>query len=243
MIEWYVRQRGQLRGPFNSGEVRRLLLQEELTLEDEVSRDGIDWQPIGAVAEVLPRQLRGTDAADEQELIDEGHGQRRQALVSLLTLLLLVGGVIVVALWLDTPEQPQADCAAPPAPAVDWQDCRFVMLHAPKADLRGAVITNGALPDANLHGSDLSGADLRYADLKGADLSYARLNGAQLKGADLRGADLTYADLRNADLSFVDLRGARVGGADLLGAGLHGALWIDGRRCAEGPTCSVREGP
>jgi hypothetical protein len=233
MIEWYVRQNGQSRGPLTSAQVRRLLLEEQLTPADLVSSDGLDWRTIAAVPEVLPRQLRGIDAEDERDRLAEGRSQRRQALGSALVLLGLVGGLLGLVLWLDKPAGSAADCTAPAGPGVDWQDCHLRSLHAARADLRAALLTNAAVPAAQLHAADLSGADLRYTDLRDADLSYARLAGASLKGADLRGADLTYADLDGADLSFADLRGASIGGADLRHARLHGALWIDGRRCGD----------
>lgn len=233
MIEWYVRHNGQSRGPLSSAQVRRLLLEEQLTPADLVSSDGLDWRTIAAVPEVLPRQLRGCAAEDERDRLAEDHRQRRQALGSGLVLLLLVGSLLGLVLWLDAPEGSAADCTAPARPGVDWQDCRFRALQAPRADLRAALLTNAALPAAQLHAADLSAADLRYADLRDADLSYARLVGASLKGADLRGADLTYAELDGADLSFADLRGAGIGGADLRHARLQGALWIDGRRCGD----------
>jgi len=234
MVEtWYLRAAGQQTGPFSSTEIRRLVLQGKVTLDDQVSHDQSVWLRLAEVPEVVPPQLRGVDPADEQELLVERQSQHRQAMVSLsvvLVLLLLVFGTV---LWLDRPHASDADCAAVAAPGVNWQDCRFTGLSAPQADLRGVVLSNGAAPGAQLRGADLAAADLRYADLRGADLSYTRLGGATLKGADLRDTDLTYAVLNDVDLSFADLRGARLGGADLREARLHGAVWTDGRTCAE----------
>lgn len=173
-------------------------------------------------------------SAREQDLVAEQRRQQRQARVALVVMaalvLLVVGGVV----WLDRPAEQAADCGAPPAPGVNWQDCRFVELVAPEADLRGVVLTNGALPGARLSGAKLGAGDLRYVDLSGADLSYADLRDARLRGADLRGADLTYALLDGADLSFADLRDARLGGAKWTGVLLSHAVWVDGRRCPDG---------
>lgn len=228
---WYVRQAGRLLGPYNSTQVRQLVLQGELTLNDEVSSDRQAWRPLLSEPAVVPHQIRHDAQEDERDLQREHLTHRRQAMASLLLTLLLLSAAFGLALWQDRPMRQVVDCAAAPLPGVNWQDCRFDALSAPQANLRQVILTNGALPGARLQGADLSEGDLRYTGLQGADLSYARLSGARLKGADLRGADLTYAQLSGADLSYADLRGARLGGADLGNAQLHGALWIDGRRC------------
>ena len=230
---WFVRHEGVRRGPYTSTQVRRLLLSEALSLSDEVSRDGHRWQPLTRVPEVVPHQFRRDAQACEQELLQEAGAGRRQALAAVLVLVGLVVGILVLVLQLDAPGGAGADCSAPPAPGVNWQDCRFTALVAPRADLRSVWLGNAKLPGASLQGAVLAEGDLRYADLKAADLSYADLRDARLMGADLRAADLTYSDLRGADLSFADLRDARMGGARLDGALLRGALWIDGRVCPD----------
>lgn len=245
MIEvWYVRQAGKLTGPCRSTDIRRWVLQGRFNLDDEVSQDQVTWQALTHVPEVVPPQFRGVDQADD-DLWVERQGQRRQAIASLVVVVLLLLVIFGAVLWLDRPVKGDADCRAVAMPGVDWQDCQLLSLSAPQADLRGMVLSNGAAPGAQLRGADLAAADLRYADLRGADLSYTRLGGANLKGADLRDTDLTYAVLHDVDLSFADLRGANLGGADLTEAILHGAVWTDGRRCAEGSLgdCAVTKTP
>ncbi|HVZ34524.1 MAG TPA: pentapeptide repeat-containing protein, partial [Polyangiaceae bacterium] len=61
------------------------------------------------------------------------------------------------------------------------------------------------------------------------------LNSVDLRGANLREAFFAKSDLRRADLRGADLRNAVMPyPEDLQGAQLSGAIWIDGRRCAEG---------
>lgn len=232
--EWYLRHDGEHSGPYRSNELRRMVSRGEASDTDQVSADGQTWVPLLQVPEVVPPELRGASHDEEQELLRERRDHRSQALVSLVVVLVLLTAAVGTVLWLDRNHGGGSDCSAPPGPGVNWQDCRFLGLAAPQADLRGLVLNNGAAPSARLSGADLAAADLRYVDLRGADLSYARLGAALLKGADLRDADLSYASLNQVDLSYADLRGARLGGADLEDVELSGALWIDGRRCPVG---------
>lgn len=230
---WYVRHEQVARGPYTSAQVRRMLLAETLSTTDMVSSDGERWQHMQTVPEVVPPELRN-DAVDyEAELAEEAGRMRRQALAGMLVILLLLAAGFAVTLMLDMQPESAVDCAAAPAPGVDWRDCRFAALAASGADMSGIRLSNAVLPGAKLQASRLAEGDLGYADLRGADLSYADLSRARLVGTDLRGADLTYADLRGADLSFADLRDARLGGARLDGARFQGALWVDGVRCPD----------
>lgn len=143
--------------------------------------------------------------------------------------------ILTLGLWhVPPPVQDAPRCDAPPAPAVNWDNCRLEDLTVRRADLSGARVRNAKLRQANLLGAKLVGADLAYTDLVKANLSYADLSGANLKGTNLLGADLAYANLRNADLSFADLTTAVLGGAELSGAQLDNAVWIDGRICQRG---------
>jgi acyl-CoA thioesterase FadM len=161
-------------------------------------------------------------------------------------------GIALISIAAAAPAVAQMpDCAAPPAPDVNWQRC-----HLTDRDLPGIDVTGGNLREANFSASDLSGAKLIDIDgrrarftgtkLKGAaldkavlreaDLTRADLSGASLKGADLRRARLFRANLRGADLT-----NAQLDGADLLHAEMAGATWIDGRtRCGEGSTGQCR---
>lgn len=229
---WYVQHASLARGPYTSTQIRRMLLAEVLSISDKVSVDGSRWQAMQTVPEVVPPELR-LDAVDyEAELAEEQGQVHRQALFGLLTVLVLLAAAFGVTLMLDRAPEATADCVAAPAPGVNWRDCHFDALAAPRADLDGVQLSNAVLPRAVLQAARLNDGDLGYADLQQADLSYAELRSSRLVGANLRGADLTYADMRGADLSFADLREARLGGARLEGASLKGAVWVDGRRCA-----------
>jgi hypothetical protein len=165
-----------------------------------------------------------------------GQSEKFPFTATIITLSLILLGVGSM-LWLDrsTPTQ-QPDCNAPAAPGVDWRNCVMADLDPGSASLAGADLNSAVLRRARLSATDLSGSDLRYVDLDAADLSYARLQGASLQGASLRQANLSAADLSGADLRYADLTGSRLTGANLSGVRLGGAIWIDGRRCADAST-------
>jgi Pentapeptide repeats (8 copies)/GYF domain 2 len=225
---WYLRRQGRQVGPFTSGAVRRLLLQGQVTLEDEVSADRRAWERVGAVAEVVPPELR---AGGRSVVVAPPRAPVPWIAIGLS--LLVVAGSIGFGVWWGGDGQGQTpSCSRAPAPGVDWHNCRFSALKAPSADLHGANLRNAELAGAALPGVDLSGARLDYASLRQADLGYGVLRRAVLRGADLRGADLGHADLSGADLGFADLTGAKVAGVNLAGTHLDHALWVDGTTCA-----------
>jgi len=122
---------------------------------------------------------------------------------------------------------PNAACAQPPGPQVDWTNC-----DKSGTWLTGADLTSAMLNGARFNAANLSQSNLTYANLAGADLSFANLAQAKLVGANLTSTNLQFADLRNADLRYADLRNAQLNGATLLGARLDEATWVDGRKCA-----------
>ncbi len=224
---WYLRRGGQQAGPFSSAAVRRLLLQEQVGLEDEVSRDRQSWRLVRNVEEVVPPQLRGSEAP----IVSEMQG-RRLPWQAITVFVLVVSGILGLGFWWGGSDRDSGrDCAAAPQSGVDLRNCRLRGLKATGADLKAAWLQNADLFDAALTGADLSGTKLDYANLGRADLAYSTLRGASLRGADLRYADLTNADLDGADLRFADLTGAVLPGATLKQALLGGALWLDGRPC------------
>jgi hypothetical protein len=232
-LAWFVRRGGAVRGPYSSTRVRHFVLEGKLGLDDEVSADRSEWRRLGAVAEVVPLQMRSHDPALDA-VGDDSQGRGRAWRTILIVSLLVVGFTVAVYLVGDSGETPVIDCAAEPARGAAFDGCRLNGIDWRSRDLTGASLANTVLADALLSEADLTDADMRYVDLSGADLSYAGLAGVNLKGANLRLTDLTNADLRGADLSFADLSRSRIGGARLDGARLDGTIWIDGRRCNQG---------
>lgn len=179
--------------------------------------------------EVVARRQRANRVW--QSLRDGPAGVRRTPLV--LSAILL-GAVLVAAIVLAPPPRSETDCAAPPAPGVNWEFCNHAADDLRGADLRGAVLRNARLAGADLSGADLREADLAYADLSGAVLREARLNGARLTGTSLRGASLVDANLAGARLDFADLAAAAVTGAVFDGAVFEQAIMPNGQVCRPG---------
>jgi hypothetical protein len=210
--------------------VRRLLIQGEATLDDEVSADLRSWRRVALEPEVVPRDMRPEGATAAQ-----GFGRDRGPPIPLLSITvaaLLVAGIIGFGFWWGGSGSPgEPDCRRPASPGVDWRNCGLSGLRAAGAELEGARLQNADLAGATLAGAGLTSAALDYANLRGADLGYAVLRSASLRGADLRGADLTNADLSDADLRFADLSDTILAGAVLQGTRLDRAIWIDGSVC------------
>lgn len=237
---WFLRIQHTRQGPFSSAKVRRLLLEGEVTLTDEISGDGRQWQRLRDVSEVVPLNLRA-EMGDRSALSlmhsrrsgSAGKRERFPYLASFISLLLLLA-IVGAAVWLDRPgESDQPDCNAPAAPGVDWRNCVMSGLDVGSASLAGANLNSAVLHQARLTATDLSGADLRYADLQEADLSYAQLQRSVMQGTNLRGANLLQANLSGADLRYADFTGSRLEGVNLSAARFGGAIWTDGKVCAE----------
>ena len=98
---------------------------------------------------------------------------------------------------------------------------------------RCIFLPNASCPGVQLAGRDLSEIDMRGANLSRANLSGATLTRANLNDANLAGANLSGANLSGATLARARLTGATLTDAKLAGAALVGAVWTDGRICAQ----------
>lgn len=160
-------------------------------------------------------------------------------------LIIAVLVALLAALPFVLPSRHQVDkpqCAAPPAPRVNWSNCRLQGQQYPNSNLAQAHLRNADLTGALLRAANLAGADVAYADLTLAILRGANLSHADLKGASLRQADLSNADLTGADLAYADLRHAILDGATLTGAVLDNAIWVDGTVCLPGSVGTCKPG-
>jgi len=144
------------------------------------------------------------------------------------------------------------NCTNPPAPYVNWSNCRIEGMRLATENLAGAQFRNSSINGADLRGAtltdtefsyanmsnarllsaDLSNADMVGATLRSANLTNARLDKANLSFAILHNAVLVNADLRNANLTHAMLNGALLDGARLEGAILNEAIWTDNTVCA-----------
>ncbi|MEJ2693037.1 MAG: pentapeptide repeat-containing protein [Candidatus Thiodiazotropha sp.] len=240
---WFVRHEQVPMGPFSGVKIRHLLLEGELTLADQISKDRKKWLKMVDVPEVVPLQLRAEagDAKAQAILAQRRQSEassvadeRRVPWVALLVMIGVLGGVMGLAVWVGMPQQADTpQCDATPAPGVNWRNCVLIRIDVGSASLAGADLNSAVLRDASLSATNLSGADLRYSDFTGADLRYADLSGSQLLGANLQAADLRGSNLSRSDLRYADLTSSRLEDARLDGANLGQAIWRDGTTCAE----------
>ncbi|NOZ52457.1 MAG: pentapeptide repeat-containing protein [Gammaproteobacteria bacterium] len=165
--------------------------------------------------------------------------------------------ILLGALWFAFIESPTPyvilnNCNIPPAPKVNWNNCRLQGATITAVNLAGAKMHSTYLFGADLTGSIFANADMAYvdlvnanaqnanfqnADLEGAvmrniNLENAKLSNANLRYALLQGANLKNADLTGADLTLVDLNGANITNVNLTGAKLDKVIWIDNSICA-----------
>jgi hypothetical protein len=239
---WFVRQEGLSMGPFTGAKIRSLLLDGELTLDDQISTDKKRWISMVKVPEVVPLPLRA-EAGDStaqaglqrrrQSEASSNAEERRVPWMAIGVVLCLIGGVLGLALWVGMPKEAELpQCNAAPAPGVNWSNCLLSGIDVGSASLAGATLNNVVLREARLSATNLSGADLRYADLSSADLRYADLQRAILLGASLQAADLRGGNLAGADLRYANLSGSLIENANFDKANLSSAIWYDGSTCA-----------
>jgi hypothetical protein len=248
---WYTKHEGVTMGPLTEARIRQLLLEGKLDLADQISEDQQAWVCISEVPSVIPLQLRA-ESGDKEAMAkvetrarlraeDRASG-RRFPLLPLLVSVGIVGGLLLVSLWVGMPEEDDSpQCDLPPGPGVNWRNCVLLNVDVGSASLVGANLNSAVLQQAKLSATQLNGADLSYADMRKSDLRYAQMQNSRLVGTNLQGVDLRDADLSRADLRFADLTGAQIRGAVWTGARLDGAIWIDGRECEANSTSACRD--
>lgn len=105
----------------------------------------------------------------------------------------------------------------------DLSDSDFEAIH-----MRGATLRGATLERITLQVADVSGSDFSSSNLASATFFAANAEKASFAKADLRGVNFTRAQLAGASL-----RGAKADSTTLfIGARLGGAVWFDGRLCA-----------
>ena len=182
----------------------------------------------------------------------QGKREERYAFRITLVVVFIVSVIILAVVY--TPKQGIAinNCANPPAPYVNWSNCRIEGMQLATENLTGAQFRNSTINGADLRGAILADTEFSYANMSNARLLSTDLRNADMVGATLRSANLTdakmikanlsfailqnavliNADLRNANLTHAMLNGALLDGAKLEGAILDKAIWIDNTMCA-----------
>ncbi len=240
---WFVRHEGQPMGPLPGSKIRHLLLEEELTLADQISTDRKQWLKMVDVPEVVPLQLRAEAGDSKAQAVLDNRQQseasnladeRRLPWMAIVVVLCVIGGVLGLAVWVGMPQAVDTpQCEALPGPGVNWRNCLLSGIDVGSASLAGADLSSAVMRNARLSATNLSGANMRYVDLSSADLRYANLSGSDLLGANLQLVDLRGSNLSNTDLRYADLSACLIDNTKFDNADLSGAIWQDGSTCAE----------
>ena len=181
-----------------------------------------------------------------------GNNEERYAFRIALVVIFILSVILLAVVY--TPKQGIAinSCTNPPAPYVNWSNCRIEGMQLAAEDLTGAQFRNSTINGADLRGAILVDTEFSYANMSNARLLSADLSNADMVGVTLRNANLTdaklpkanlsfailhnavlvNADLRNANLTHAMLNGALLRGANLEGAILDKAIWTDNTVCA-----------
>lgn len=254
---WYLRQRGEVLGPFPEKLICRFVVLGRIGERDEVSLDGFYWQLAEDVPELSEgvRQLltiRGTAEDADPEWSEE----RARAILR----------------WLDDRKSPDPREQSPefsPAKADKRtgkdrrQTPETVEQHAYREWrgefehwMRSQQQRNGFVWKLSVAvgviallfilfnrpvnpikvGLQVKPVNCQAPAAKGVDWSGCAMDDALLVGVDLSGAQLVGTRFKNANLSHADLRNANLAQADLTGvelkgAKLTGAIWLDGSIC------------
>ncbi len=233
---YYIRRNKQVKGPFPAGQISQALLIGRYTLQDEVSLDGQEWQPILAHPDLIPEVLKGDpDDARYQERLqaarrwaDErrpGHGEpageQRRKPEPHETLEYRDNRESVYRRLRNRREMAlvQALVVGLGLLALLYTGFRYM----PRTEPPVSQCTAPAAPGIDWRNCRLAGLQAIEASLDGARLDSAILIGSNLFGANLHKARLDYADLSVSNLSFADFGNASLKGANLQQADLSGA--------------------
>jgi hypothetical protein len=244
---WYLRNAGEVKGPYPAGLLSRYLLLGRVKDHDEVSSDGKEWVAIKDVPELIPEVMK-EDASDPmvQERLDAARrwadergvdrrgtrdapassqqnrrrGDRRE----------LEGSPTLAYRERRAGREQELSSADQGrwatlmiAGTIAVMAGIFILLYRPPPPQLGADCRSPAAPYVNWSNCALDGEQLRGVNLSGAILYSASLTGANLRKSNLTDSDLSYAALSMADLDGADLRGAKLVGVKLRQAKLNNA--------------------
>lgn len=207
-------------------------------------RTGLDRREQQVTLPPEAKQRRGERRADEADIELERRELRRVLMQKyrnrhermwwplVITFLALVAITFLAVFYPTTIPAPLPNCAAPPSPEVNWNNCLKSDSQLAGADLTLAKLRNTDLTGAKMSNAALFGADIAYSNLRFADLSSSNIEKAILIGSNLTQADLSNANLTQADLSYADLTNANLSNAVLDGVRFDHAIWLNGQICA-----------
>jgi hypothetical protein len=238
---WYVRNKGEVSGPFPSPQLRQSFSLGELDLRDQVSLDGKHWTSL------MESGVLNPDAAKPSavEPDDEWRREREKARLRWLNDSVEANANGRLS-YVDPDEvdsrlrrheeetrtRMQAQTSRRPAFVAGLASLLVILAigvgvwlgQSRQSNIQTSLagkVRNCDLPPAE--GVTWTGCNKDEARLHNAMLKNASMAKTRFGRADLSGADLSYANLEGANLRGADLRGALLRGASLVQADLSGA--------------------
>jgi len=249
---WYVRRKGEVKGPYPAGLITRYILLGRIREDDELSPDGSVWTLVQEHRELIPDVIKAaaTDPAAQQRLeaarrwADERNTQRRGVAHD------AEEGVTGTERRAESTGNRRSDeelhavdhrlsrsargLAGEKSPhqwtalavivaVVGTAVAALIYFYHPLPPDKAVDCNSVPAPRVNWSNCTLDGAQLNGADLANAKLYSTHMTGANLRGARLAGSNLSYATMNLASLEGADLRGANLVGANLRRARLVNA--------------------
>ncbi len=237
---WYVRRNQESHGPFPAPQIEEALRAGEIVASDEVSLDGVQWQPVHASEFARPRGPSSAstkmpaDSAWQAERLkarqrwedggqETGDGARVPVLDAVRMASLRVDAEETRAMFEAESRRKPSLIIAGMAVLVLAGAGLLVWFGQGDDAIRASIGKVSDCAASAAAGQSWAGCDKRAAKLVGVDLHNMSLAGTRFDNADLSGANLSYADLNGASLRSVNLSNANLLGATLEGADLSGA--------------------
>src|SRR3569833_401566 len=263
---WYVRRKGEVKGPYPAGLITRYILLGRIREDDELSPDGSVWTLVQEHRELIPDVIKAaaTDPAAQQRLeaarrwADERNTQRRGVAHD------AEEGVTGTERRAESTGNRRSDeelhavdhrlsrsargLAGEKSPhqwtalavivaVVGTAVAALIYFYHPLPPDKAVDCNSVPAPRVNWSNCTLDGAQLNGADLANAKLYSTHMTGANLRGANLVGANLRRARLVNAHLERADLSYADLAGAELSGVAL-GEAKLGNAIWSDGKVCA-----
>lgn len=235
---WYVRRRGEIKGPFPAGQLREMFGDSELDLKDEVSLDKQNWvrlmetdvlkkapppEPHVTTDEVWQQErekARQRWADDTEDGLDEVGADTEKTMERLRE------HEQATRVLLEAQSKKRPAFLSGVASLLILAAIGLLVWHGQSNNIVIRTASTTATTDCSRppgDGVNWNGCIMNDAGMSRANLRNSQLKGIRLERADLAGADLSYADLTGADLRGANLRGAILKAATLSQADLTGA--------------------
>ncbi|MCG6968286.1 MAG: pentapeptide repeat-containing protein [Gammaproteobacteria bacterium] len=248
---WYTRRGKEIRGPFPKKLITRYILIGRVLERDEVSNDQRTWQPVSALPELIPEELKAdlsvpenmeklrlarmrederrygdrrqlSDAELEEAIRKRRSGKERRDSETIETLRHRLIKTKTNQLLRENKKSYRKVAIALSLGVALILGIAMIYSPAPQVVAENHCEL-AAQPEVDWSNCRLEGLQLMAVDLHGARLQNTSFIAAQLRGANLSQAQMSYSNLLNADVSDANMVNAILVGAVLRKANLNAA--------------------